>query len=46
MKRIAKEENKQKVLIDVHENLRIYNKYYKFLPKQKKKYLIIMENTK
>lgn len=29
VKNRAKEENKQKVIIDVHENLRLYNKYYK-----------------
>lgn len=29
IKRIAEVEQKSKVIIDVHENLRIYNKYYK-----------------
>lgn len=26
----AKEENKQKIIIDVHSNLRLYDKYYKY----------------
>ena len=29
LKKVAKEENKQRIIVDVHENLRIYNKYYK-----------------
>ena len=29
MKNKAKEENKKKVIIDVHQNLRLYEKYYK-----------------
>lgn len=28
-KKRAKDENKEKVVMDVHENLRLYNKYYK-----------------
>ena len=29
LKKVAKEENKQRIIVDVHENLRIYNKDYK-----------------
>ena len=29
MRKTAQRENKKKVIIDVHQNLRIYNKYYK-----------------
>ena len=29
IKRVAEEENKEKVVVDVHNNLRIFNKYYK-----------------
>lgn len=29
IRKIAKEENKDKIIIDAHQNLKIYNKYYK-----------------